>query len=225
MTQQERIELLNRELKDLADLLAGMKECEQIPNVFIKMAHEKALHMADGFKQLGLTDEKPTESKSLIEKFFGATKEAEPAKPAEPVKVAEPVKPAEPVRAAEPVKPAEPVRPVETPKPTETIRVEPMPVKEAFSSVFKEFTDTPVSSAPKGDLRSMLTLNDRFLFQRTLFRGDIGMMNFTLDKLNGIPTKEEAVAFLQKEYAWEEEAAGVKEFMDLLDRYYTGAII
>lgn len=192
MTQQERIELLNRDLKELADLMAGMKECQVIPEIFLNMARDKALRMAEGFELLARE---------------GKIKEVEVMKPAEPIK------------------PVEPAKPVEVSKPAEPRRIEPMPVKEAFSSVFKEFTHTPVSSAAKSDLRSLLTLNDRFLFQRELFRGDIGMLNFTLDKLNSIATMEEAVAFLQKEYHWDEEATGVKEFMELLERHYTGTII
>lgn len=192
MTQQERIELLNRDLKELADLMAGMKECQVIPEIFLNMARDKALRMAEGFELLARE---------------GKIKEVEVMKPTEPIK------------------PVEPAKPVEVSKPAEPRRIEPMPVKEAFSSVFKEFTHTPVSSAAKSDLRSLLTLNDRFLFQRELFRGDIGMLNFTLDKLNTIATMEEAVAFLQQEYHWDEEAAGVKEFMELLERHYTGTII
>lgn len=192
MTQQERIELLNRDLKELADLMAGMKECQVIPEIFLNMARDKALRMAEGFELLARE---------------GKIKEVEVMIPTEPIK------------------PVEPAKPVEVSKPAEPRRIEPMPVKEAFSSVFKEFTHTPVSSAAKSDLRSLLTLNDRFLFQRELFRGDIGMLNFTLDKLNSIATMEEAVAFLQKEYHWDEEATGVKEFMELLERHYTGTII
>lgn len=222
MTQQERIELLNRDLKELADLMAGMKECQVIPEIFLNMARDKALRMAEGFELLA-REERIKEVEVMIP--AQPEKAVHPQVAVEPVKVPEPAKPAEPAKPTEPIKPVEPAKPVEVSKPAEPRRIEPMPVKEAFSSVFKEFTHTPVSSAAKSDLRSLLTLNDRFLFQRELFRGDIGMLNFTLDKLNSIATMEEAVAFLQKEYHWDEEAAGVKEFMELLERHYTGTII
>lgn len=199
MTQQESIELLNRELKELSDLLAGMKECNTIPEVFLNMARDKALRMADGFEKLARQK----------------TVEPQPAEPAQPE---EPIRPEKPMMQPEEIKQLEPIKP-------ELKRPEPMPVKEAFSSVFKEFTQTPVTSAPKSDLRSLMTLNDRFLFQRELFRGDIGMLNYTLDELNKYTSIDDAMAFLEREYHWEEEATGVREFIELLERHFKGTII
>ncbi|MEG0948643.1 MAG: hypothetical protein RR212_05220 [Bacteroidales bacterium] len=203
MTQQESIELLNRELKELTDLLAGMKECNTIPEIFLNMARDKALRMAEGFEKLARTK----------------TVEPQAVKQPEPVKQPEQMKQEEPAKQPEPVKPEMPeIKP-------EQKRPEPMPVKEAFSAVFKEFTQSPVTSAPKSDLRSLMTLNDRFLFQRELFRGDIGMLNYTLDELNKLASMEDAMAFLEREYHWEEEATGVKEFVELLERHFKGTII
>lgn len=206
MTQQERIELLNRELKELADLLAGMKECQVIPAVFLNMARDKALRMAEGFEKLAheKTAEPQPEVSACVRPVTESVSDIVAEKPVAPEKSVAPEKPVEP----------------EAPK-----RVDPMPVKEAFSPVYKEFTHTPVTSAPASDLRSKMTLNDRFLFQRELFRGDIGMLNFTLDEVNKLSTLEEALAFLDLQYHWDEDATGVKEFYELLERHFKGTII
>lgn len=215
MTQQERIELLSSELKEIATLLDGMSQYEAIPGVFLNMARDKALRLADGFEKL-----------AALPKIKEESAEVSPiaVKPAE----ANPVE-AKPTEAkAEEVKPVDEkpvaVKVVEI-KPVAEVKKEPMSVKEAFSPVFKEFTHTPVKSAEKEDLRSRMTLNDRFLFQRELFRGDIGMLNYTLDEVNKLATMDEALRFIENQYHWDAEASGVKEFMELLERHFNGTII
>ncbi|MEG1585752.1 MAG: hypothetical protein RR346_02635 [Bacteroidales bacterium] len=209
MTQQERIELLNRELQEIGNLLTGIGECEVIPSVLLKMAQEKALRLAEGIEKLGA---------SPVEKLAVASVK-EPSVVACPEEVQ--IKVVSPQPEPQPES-----QPEAQPKPEpEPVKVQPMPVKEAFEQVYREFTQTPVQSAPKSDLRSLMTLNDRFLFQRELFRGDIGMLNYTLDEVNKLATIEEALAFIDVQYHWDAEASGVKEFFELLERHFKGTII
>ena len=95
--------------------------------------------------------------------------------------------------------------------------------KQAFESLFKKHPETAkVTSAPKTDIRRLLTLNDRFLFQRELFRGDVGLMNFTFDEINKLTTFEEAVKYIESNFKWDMELPEVKDFLNITERHFTG---
>ena len=98
--------------------------------------------------------------------------------------------------------------------------------KKAFESLFRKFPqEVKVSSTLKNDIRKLLSLNDRFLFQRELFKGDVGLMNYTFDELNGLETFEDALEYLQSNFKWDKDSTQVREFMNLVERHFTGKII
>ena len=98
--------------------------------------------------------------------------------------------------------------------------------KKAFESVFREHPgDAKVTSHALNDIRKLLTLNDRFLFQRELFRGDVGLMNFTYDEINKFDTFDEALEYLQQNFRWDNESQTVRDFMTLVERHFTGRIL
>jgi outer membrane biosynthesis protein TonB len=246
MTQKERIEFLSMEQRELGDLLNGMSACGSIPTVFIAMARAKALRIAEELMKLeaeaGAAPASPMPKAAPVEASMPQAPAAETEREAvgEPaaeevivVEEAPKVEEEPQVEAPKAEAPAEAPKP-EMPKPEaqkaepqqeQGPKREPMSVREAFAPVFREFAQTTPAAAPRGDIRSLLTMGDKFLFQRELFRGDIGMLNFTLDRLNKIDSMDEALAFIRTEYRWADDAPGVKEFMELLERYYLNTLI
>jgi hypothetical protein len=92
---------------------------------------------------------------------------------------------------------------------------------EAFEKDFHSQPKNNISSVyHPDDIRKLLTLNDRFLFQRELFRGDVGMLNYVLNEINNIGTLDEALDFIGKKFNWNPEAEGVDQFIELIERYY-----
>ena len=87
-----------------------------------------------------------------------------------------------------------------------------------FEKLNQSYSDTNVSVTDHGDIRRLMTINDRFLFLRELFKGDIGMLNHTLNMLNRMSSHTEAVAYMQKEFDWKKDAPGVESFFLMIER-------
>lgn len=240
MDRKERIELLNRELREIADLLTGIDACAEIPPILIRMAHDKALFLAEGLNLLQQESNRVSRSASQE----ACTIAEEPADTQSGLKaaVAESINEASVpiVVVAEPVvsrsldheavtakqQPnSEQNIPAKKAVVAEPLKRQAVSVEEAFDKVFKSYSNEPVKSAKDSDLRRLLTLNDRFLFQRELFHGDIGMLNYALDEVNKLNSLAEAEAFVTEKFHWEPEASGVKEFMELLERHFNHPLI
>ena len=98
--------------------------------------------------------------------------------------------------------------------------------KQAFESLFKTHPQAAkVTPSSKSDIRRLLSLNDRFLFQRELFRGDVGLMNYTFDEINNFNTFEEALEYIQANFKWDSELQEVRDFMNLIERHFSGKIL
>ncbi len=69
------------------------------------------------------------------------------------------------------------------------------------------------------DIRTSLTLNDRFRFQRDLFQGDIEQMNQTLDHLNQLNLMDEALSYLS-DFHWNWEDESVQAFKEILEKRF-----
>lgn len=70
------------------------------------------------------------------------------------------------------------------------------------------------------DLKSAISIADRFRFQRELFAGDGELMNKTISKLNSLESLAEAEEFIQKKFNWSPENSSVADFLHLLQRRY-----
>lgn len=70
------------------------------------------------------------------------------------------------------------------------------------------------------DFGRSLSLNDRFMLRRDLFRGDADKMNQMLAEINAFQSQKEVMAFLDEKYAisWNSEAGIV--FKELLDKRF-----
>ncbi len=220
MTKDERIILLDRELHEISDLFRGVQAIETIPEVLIDLLYQKAIQLAEGIEAL---KEEPVSS-SVQAEPEQASKPVQP-KPIQPVVVPLPV--FEPI-VEEPIV-ENPIieQPVaEEPAQEQPLAVEtPVEVNEAvekpyFEQIYRSHDAEKVVSAKKEDFRHLLTLNDRFYFQKELFRGDVGMMNYVIDQVNQSEDLATAVDFLQKEFDWDKDSEAVTLFHELLQRHF-----
>lgn len=70
------------------------------------------------------------------------------------------------------------------------------------------------------DLKSAITIADRFRFQRELFSGDGERMNKAISDLNSMNSVEEAENYIEKYFSWTPESQAAADFIRLLRRRY-----
>ena len=107
---------------------------------------------------------------------------------------------------------------VSTPK-VETVPEEAKPkeVKPEEVSV----VEAPVVEEAKPALKTFkIALNDRFLFQRTLFSGNGNELDDVLHALSTQPSVEEAIAYLDSRFAWNWADESPSLFKALLEKTY-----
>lgn len=100
------------------------------------------------------------------------------------------------------------------------------PVLEMLSleqpvSDFPEVADNEplkMSAKPRG--RLVFTLNDRFRFKRELFGNSDEVFNKTLSNVAMFDSYEEAENYFLSDLQWNAERGEVKEFLDILRKYY-----
>lgn len=101
-----------------------------------------------------------------------------------------------------------------------------------FETVHKQFTserttmlgDTLGFETTKASLKSMLTINQKFMFVNDLFRGSQEDFAKVIDFLDTCETKDVVIKFLNSNYIkrgqWKAEAPQVKEFLSLIDKKF-----
>lgn len=131
---------------------------------------------------------------------------------------------AEPMEAAadEPYEiPTETVAPgydaVEKYTATSEVAVAPVPETPAPAP-----TQTPRTvAAPRRDRpRPAFSLNDRYRFRRTLFKGNDAEFSSAIARVAETPTLDEAQAWLYDQLGWDPENDEVRAFMEILENYY-----
>ncbi len=70
------------------------------------------------------------------------------------------------------------------------------------------------------DLKSSITLGDRFRFQRELFGGNGEKMNKAISDFNSFETMIEAQEYITKNFDWQLDNDAVSDFIQLLQRRY-----
>ena len=209
MTKDERIILLDRELSEVSDLFRGVQALETIPHVLIDLMYQKAIHLAEGIEALKeevtqvsvMPDPVVFESFTAVEDTF-MPEQFKPVQSAVVAPLADELD-LEASSAEEPVLEAK-----------ESIE------KPYFEQIYRSHDVEKVVSAQKEDFRRLLTLNDRFFFQKELFRGDVGMMNYTIDQINQCEDLSAATDHLQKEFDWDTESESFALFHELLERHF-----
>ncbi|MDE7467547.1 MAG: hypothetical protein K2M61_04255 [Muribaculaceae bacterium] len=80
--------------------------------------------------------------------------------------------------------------------------------------------ETPAPRKNRGDLRSMLTLNDKFLFKRELFNGSDAEMSDTFELISSMDSAAEAREYLLHDLQWNDADAAVADFLNIVDSYF-----
>jgi hypothetical protein len=90
---------------------------------------------------------------------------------------------------------------------------------------YETVADTLQRGQEVNTLKSMLTINQKFMFINDLFNDNQNDFNKVLDFLESCETKEAAVSFINNNYLkhniWNANAPQVKEFMGLLDKKFS----
>jgi hypothetical protein len=90
---------------------------------------------------------------------------------------------------------------------------------------YETVADTLKQGQKVNTLKSMLTINQKFMFINDLFNDNQNDFNKVLDFLEGCETKEAAVSFINNNYLkhniWKANAPQVKEFMGLIDKKFS----
>lgn len=130
------------------------------------------------------------------------------------------------VSAAEP-EPAEPELAETTPDPEPApVEAAPEPAEAAHAAPSAAPSAAPKPEPVAGEryigskLTPYFTLNDKFLFIRSLFGSDRGEFDRTLDHLRTIPTFAKAYDYLANTLQWDLDDPDAKAFVEILDRYY-----
>lgn len=91
-------------------------------------------------------------------------------------------------------------------------------------SSYETVADTLKSSQQVNTLKSMLSINQKFMFINDLFNDSQEDFNKVLDFLESCDTKEAAVSFINNNYLkhniWNANAPQVKEFLGLLEKKF-----
>ena len=92
-------------------------------------------------------------------------------------------------------------------------------VNEKLSSRANTSIEKTLNSGKITDLKKSINLNDKFRFQKELFKGSSSLMNQTLEVLNETEDKNDAVEFLSS-FEWNEKNQTVVDFMELVNRKF-----
>jgi len=71
-----------------------------------------------------------------------------------------------------------------------------------------------------GDIRELISLNDRFLFLRELFGGNSMLMDQTLDQINSMSNFDECSEMLTNIFDWDVESEAAKYFFTLITQRF-----
>ncbi len=285
MRKEERIVLLNREVKEITDLLTGIQAFKEVPEVLIDLLYQKTLNLSEGVALLKSDkdqypdlEDNPTDSATVMfPEVMEQVVEEESCIETEPTSEAqvddaiidieesklesdkefaytdfegfkdvadkeESCESLEDVKTANDNSQEEAKEEVEATIVDEEVgrqgikadleedatqlkgeeNKEDKPIiKKVFEQVFRTHLSDSNVTAKKEDFRRLMTLNDRFLFQRELFHGDVGMLNHTIDVINDQDDPEVAKAYVREEFKWDEDNLTVSLFMEMIDRHFT----
>lgn len=91
---------------------------------------------------------------------------------------------------------------------------------ETQAATEKTVSETPTETKRKVKLKSIFSLNDRFLYSRELFEGNMKMFDSTLNFLEGIDEYSIIEDYFYSELEWDPEDRFVASFMDILRPHF-----
>lgn len=82
------------------------------------------------------------------------------------------------------------------------------------------YAPAPQTKKQMPEFRSLLTLNDKFLFRRELFNGSDSEMSDTLSLIGSMESADEAREYLLHDLQWNESNPVVSDFLQLVNAYF-----
>jgi len=220
MNKELIVTLLRKNIHELDQLTSGFDEMDRIPSSILLLAKEKMADITVYLEQLNapaspvekdmIADIKPVEK---IPPIVTVTVETEKPK-VEPTTSG--------IEKAEnkdlQVSGNKDIRIL--PQPDEQPTEKPTVARnEAFTQPDNSF-NAAIGSTKIDDVRQVLSIGDRFRFQRELFNGNGEEMSSVLNRINQLQTVEEAHAYLQSKYNWDNDDLNVVEFYQLIYRRF-----
>ncbi len=86
--------------------------------------------------------------------------------------------------------------------------------------VEKSRNDSKFQGLPLSSLTAGIGTNERFLFTRELFNGDMDQFNETLQRLDAMHSLPEANSFLRENFTWDKNETSLR-FIELIKRRFT----
>jgi hypothetical protein len=84
-----------------------------------------------------------------------------------------------------------------------------------------DFLGDKISKKIYADIRSSLSINDRFRFQRDLFGNDAESMKNVLAELDTLNSMPEILSYLENHLDWKTEDESVQAFKEILEKRFT----
>lgn len=85
---------------------------------------------------------------------------------------------------------------------------------------YSGFLGDQISKKIFTDIRSSLSLNDKFRFLHNLFKGNVELMNETLDHLNNLNSIQDALLYIQEHFEWEEESESAQALKEIIEKRF-----
>ena len=127
----------------------------------------------------------------------------------------------QPIDSIEPIASISSVTPIESSVTTVADSIE---TSESLADKLAKNADDTLASALNSkkiiDLKSSITLGDRFRFQHELFGGNGEKMNKAISDFNSFETMIEAQEYIAKNFDWQLDNDAVSDFIQLLQRRY-----
>lgn len=212
-------------LIDLIDQLATTDQLFALEKLLNAQAASVQSQMSGLQEQISRLQQQLNVVKTQIDlinaQFSNITTQIQETPKAEPIAV-EPVKPIE-----EPIVPVMPVIPepvveeksVEPTVPESVPEPEPVPVKKVIPEPEQTRTVNPQQTG-NVRLQALITIADRFRFQRELFNGNGAAMSTAVDDFNAMTSMQQAENYIDEHLNWDMDADAVKDFMQLLQRKF-----
>jgi hypothetical protein len=113
----------------------------------------------------------------------------------------------------------EPRNSVKTPEP-----IKPQETKTVAQPVSQQLKPPPAQNTPKpkaNKLKDGLTINQKFMFTKILFKGDFEIFSEAIDQIETLPSLNHALAHLGEYYPeWDRESEEYEEFIEVLERRF-----
>lgn len=162
-----------------------------------------------------LTDEETGLPELEVEWEEAAPATADEVAPATAVQPAVEVAPATAVQPAEEVAPATAAQPAHV----ETIADRDDHVETIADKAAETAAPAASTIVPKVDsIKKAISIGDRFLFQRELFKNDAPLYAKTIAELDALSSLDEATAYINKRFSWDPESQTYELFMNVLKR-------